>query len=206
MSNSESSLNGPGQHPYLSNHQYSAANPYTQGGHTSAFPNYPGYTGYSTMTPYASYGGVGNPYSYGFNSLPSEQLWQGFLGQTAESLGRLNNFLSMTGMLVDHLSNHTRLLYTKGQELHGWYQNLRSWGEKHSEWMERLGLQIESSWSTLEEEHVRRRRMLVRRARSLIILAFVCVVLHLMRKRRQPTRNEKLEAIYRFSHPHPPPY
>ena len=113
-----------------------------------------------------------------------EHLWQGFLGQTAESLGRLNNLLSMTGMLVDHMSNHGKLLYSKGVEFHTWYQGAKNWSENHSEWMEKLGLQIESSWRTQEDEHVRRRRMLVRRTRSILFLAFVVAVFFLMRKRK----------------------
>lgn len=132
-----------------------------------------------------------------------DHLWQGYLGQAAESLGRMNNLLSMTGMLVDHISNHTKLIYQKGLEVHGWYKSMRNWSEKHSEWMERLGLQIESGWLTNEDEEVRRRRMFVRRTRTFLILGFILMVFYLMRRRMRPTRQQKWEAVYQYNAPRP---
>ena len=132
-----------------------------------------------------------------------DHLWQGYLGQAAESLGRMNNLLSMTGMLVDHISNHTKLIYQKGLEVQEWYKSMRNWGEKHSEWMERLGLQIESGWLTNEDEEVRRRRMLVRRTRTFMILGFIWMVFYLMRRRKRPTRQQKWEAVYQYNAPRP---
>lgn len=126
-----------------------------------------------------------------------DNMWQGFLGQTAETLGRFNNLLSMTGMLVDHISNHTKLIYSKGGELHSWYNNVKSFSEKHSVWMERLGFQIESSWASNEEEDVRKRRMLIRRTRTFIILAFIVAVLYFARKRRKAAQHTNWESIYR---------
>ena len=164
---------------------------------STPYSPYPSYSGYS------GYGSYGSPYGYGHGSMMGDNMWQGFLGQTAESLGKLNNLLSMTGMLVDHMSNHGKLLYTKGMEMHNWYQSVRSWTERHSEWMERLGLQIESSWRTSEDEEVRRRRMLVRRARSLILVGIVVVAFFLMRGRSKRSRQKHWESIYsqRFNSP-----
>jgi hypothetical protein len=161
-------------------------------------------SGYSPYTGMGGYGGMGGGfggYGYGYNSMMGEHMWQGFLGQTAETLGRLNNLLSMTGMLVDHISNHGKLLYSKGIELQTWYENMKNWSEKHSEWMEKLGLQIESSWKTQEDEHTRRRRMLVRRARTIIIVAFLVVSFILYRRRQKVSRQQKWESIYRHSAP-----
>ena len=128
--------------------------------------------------------------------LGGEQMWQGFIGQTAEGLGRLNNLLSMTGMLFDHLTNHGKLLYSKGVEVHGWWEAIATWGNRHSEWMENLGLQIETSWKTNEEEEVRRRRMLVRRVRTLIILAVLVAMFYFTRNRRRVSKLQRWESIY----------
>ena len=180
----------------------SAANPYNSAAHgsfahsPSTYSSYPNYSGYS------GYGGFSSPFGYGYGSMMGDTMWQGFLGQTAESLGRLNNLLSMTGMLVDHMSNHGKLLYSKGVEMHSWYNSLKSWTEKHSEWMERLGLQVESSWRTSEDEETRRRRMMIRRARSLLLLGFAVVILYLMRRRRKQTRRERWESIFHSGGPH----
>lgn len=157
----------------------------------------------SGMSPYSSYGGGFGGYGGGYNSMMGENMWQGFLGRTAETLGRFNNLLSMTGMLVDQVSTHGKLLYTKGTELHSWYQNVRSLTDKHSEWLERLGFQIESSWKTSEDEEVRRRRMLIRRTRTALILAFVVALFYFARRKRASSRRTHWESIYR-GHPHQP--
>ncbi len=134
----------------------------------------------------------------GFNGgYMGDNLWQGFLGQTAESLGRFNNLLSMTGMLVDHISNHSKLLYSKGIELHNWYKSVKSLSEKHSEWMERLGFQVESSWASNEDEEIRKRRMLIRRTRTFLVLAFVFAVLYFARRKRKMAPQSNWDAIYR---------
>lgn len=80
---------------------------------------------------------------------------------------------------------------------------MRNWSEKHSEWMERLGLQIESGWLTNEDEEVRRRRMFVRRTRTFLILGFILMVFYLMRRRMRPTRQQKWEAVYQYNAPRP---
>ena len=179
---------------------HSAANPYnTLGYGQSSFSN--GYSSLSSMSPFGGYGGMYGGYGYGYNSMPGDHLWQGFLGHTAESLGRLNNLLSMTGMLVEHISNHGKLLYSKGLELNGWYHNLRSFTEGHSEWMENLGLQIESSWKTNEDEAIRRRRMLVRRVRTIIIVAFVAFVVYFAKKKKRYSRQAKWDSIYHSKTP-----
>ena len=188
----------PGQqNSFASGTYHTAANPY--GG--SAFSGYGGSSmyspySYSSMTPYGGYGGGYGGYGYGYNSMMGEHMWQGFLGRTAETLGRFNNLLSMTGMLVDHISNHGKLLYTKGVELHSWYESVKSLSEKHSEWLERLGFQIESSWKSQEDEEVRRRRMLIRRTRTIIILAFVVALFYYARRRKASSRRAQWEAIY----------
>lgn len=182
-------------HPY-----HSAANPYSS--LNSGFPGYnSGYSSYGAVNPYGGMGGVYGSYGYGYNSMPGDHLWQGLLGHTAESLGRLNNLLSMTGMLVEHVSNHGRLLYSKGIELHTWYHSFRSWTESHAEWMEKLGLQVESSWKTNEDESTRRRRMLVRRTRTIIIVLFVAFVLYFAKKRRRISRQDKWDSIYHSQAP-----
>lgn len=185
-------------------------NPYlTPGSQSSTFHSggFPGYSAFSTAAAYPSYssyssfpglGGYGNSYGYGYNSMfPGDNLWQGFLGQTAETLGRFNNLLSMTGMLVEHISNHGKLLYNKGSELHAWYQNLRSFGSKHSEWLERLGFQIETGWNTSEKEDVRRRRMMVRRTRTFLILAFIIIIFLSTRTKQKRREVNSLDSVYR---------
>ena len=198
---------GPNQ-PYQTTYQ-SAANPFSsaamgQSPMTNSYHPYSNYSPYSPLGGYGSsmsYGGYGSPMGYsGFgNSMMGDHLYQGVLGHAAESLGRLNNLLSMTGMLVDHISNHGKLLYSKGVEFQTWYQSARHWGESHSEWMEKLGLQIESSWKTNENEEVRRRRMLVRRVRTMIIVAFFVSVFYFIRKRQRRSRQDRWESI--FYHP-----
>jgi hypothetical protein len=158
------------------------------------------YNPYGSYSPYGGMGGYGNPYGMGYNgSLTGDHLWQGFLGQTAETLGRFNNLLSMTGMLVDHISNHSKLLYSKGVELHNWYKSVKSFSEKHSEWMERLGFQVESSWASNEDEEVRKRRMLIRRTRTFIILAFVVAFFYIARRKKKSAQQSKWDTIYRRS-------
>jgi hypothetical protein len=179
---------------------HSAANPYSsgisgQGGFSG------GYSSYGSLSPYGGMGGIYGGYGYGYNSMPGDHLWQGFLGHTAETLGRLNNLLSMTGMLVEHISNHGRLIYSKGVEVHSWYNSLKTWTERHSEWMEKLGLQVESSWKTNENEPVRRRRMMVRRVRTIIIMAFIGFVIYFAKKRRSRTRKAKWDSIYHSQAP-----
>ena len=185
-------------HPYLSTATYNGPvggfGSYGSGGYQGAT----GYSPYGSYSPYQSYGGFGSPYGYGFNNgMMGDHLWQGFLGQTAETLGRFNNLLQMTGMLVDHISNHGKLIYSKGVELHNWYHSMKNLSEKHSEWLERLGFQVESSWASHEEEEVRRRRMHIRRARTFIILAFVVTVFYLFRRRRRAAQASKWESIFR---------
>lgn len=179
---------------------HSAANPYSSSpyGYGGASGSY---QSYGSLMPYGSMGGVYGGYGYGYNSMPPDHLWQGFLGHTAESLGRLNNLLSMTGMLVEHISNHGRLLYSKGIEVHSWLNSLKLWTERHAEWMEKLGLQVESSWRTNEDESVRRRRMLVRRTRTIIIIAFLAFVIYFARKRRRYSRQAKWDSIYHSQAP-----
>lgn len=121
------------------------------------------------------YGGMGYPSQYGmygYSGMPSDNLWQGVLGNAAESLGRVNNLLTMTGMLVDHISNHVKMIYTKASEFHDGVVAVRQWSERHSEWMERLGLQIESGW-TGEDEQTRKKRMQLRRARTIGIIVLI---------------------------------
>lgn len=191
-------------HPYLSSGAYNTPFGGHEGYGSGAFASTSAFNPYGSYSPYQSYGGFGSPYGYGYNNGPmGNNLWQGFLGETAETLGRFNNLLSMTGMLVDHISNHGKLLYSKGVELHSWYRSMKNFTEKHSEWLERLGFQIESGWACNEEEEVRRRRMHIRRARTLIILAFVVFVFYLSRRRRRLAQSSKWESIYR-GHSHSP--
>jgi hypothetical protein len=188
-------------------------NPYLTSGsqsstfHSAGFPAYSSnsmgsaYPGYSSYSSLPGLGGYGNAYGYGYNSMfPGDNLWQGFLGQTAETLGRFNNLLSMTGMLVEHISNHGKLLYNKGSELHTWYQNLRHIGTKHSEWLERLGFHLESGWNTSEHEDVRRRRMMVRRTRTFLILAFIIIILLSTRAKQKRKRFQGWDSVYQGSH------
>ena len=190
--------------PYSSSSNHpSAFNPYGM----SSYSGLPGstYSSYSSYPSYGGMGGFGSPYGYGYGGgLGGDHLWQGFLGQTAESLGRFNNLLSMTGMLVEHISNHGKLLYGKGLELHKWYNEMRALSEKHSEWMERLGFQIESGWATNEDEEVRKRRMLIRRTRTFLILGFVITLFYYAVKKRRSNRAKRWETIYQGTpRPHP---
>lgn len=178
-----------------------AANPYSSSAFMGLGPGSQGYSSHPSYSGYGNYASYGSPFGLGYGSMTGDQMWQGFFGQTAESLGRLNNLLSMTGMLVDHMSNHGKLLYTKGTELHNWYKSVKSWAERHSEWMERLGLQLESGWRTSEDEEKRRRRMLVRRARTMILVSLLVLVFYLMRKSRKRTRQERWESIFQYSSP-----
>jgi hypothetical protein len=185
-------------HPYLASNSYSTPGVGYGGYGGMGFQGGSSFSPHGSYPSYQGYGGYGTPYGCGYNSgVMGDNLWQGFLGQTAETLGRFNNLLSMTRMLVDHISNHGKLLYSKGVELHNWYHSMKNLSEKHSEWLERLGFQIESSWATNEEEEVRRRRMLIRRARTFIILAFVVTVFYLFRKSRRTAQSSKWESIYR---------
>jgi len=187
--------------PYSAASYSSAANPYSP----AAYNNNQFMSGYSPYSNMGGYGGYGGGFGgYGYNSIMGDHMWQGFLGQTAESLGRLNNLLSMTGMLVDHISNHGKLIFSKGVELQNWYESAKNWGQKHTEWMEKLGLQIESSWKTPhDDEQTRRRRMLIRRTRTLIIFAFFVVSFLIFRRRRRVSRDQKWENIYHGAYGRP---
>jgi hypothetical protein len=181
---------------------YSAANPYMQSSMGTTGFGYGGSQPYSSYTPYQSYGfgsqmGFGG---YGQSPMMGDNMWEGFIGETAKTLGRLNNFLTMTGMLVDHVSNHSKLLYSKGVEFHGWYTGVREWGNQQTEWMERLGLQIEAGWRTNESEEVRRRRMMIRRVRTILIMGFFVLLTLLIARRRTTKRTRALENIYSSSY------
>ena len=98
-----------------------------------------GYSGFGSMPGYSNFGGYGG-YGSGLMGLGGEQLWGGILGKSAESLGRLNNLLSMTGMLVEHVSNHSRLLYGRGQEFYAFAQEAKSYLEiNHPHRLEQIG-------------------------------------------------------------------
>lgn len=185
-------------HPQFASTQYSAANPYMQNGYGSSGYGMSSTTGMSPYSGYNSYGGMGSIMGYGgYNSpMMGEHMWQGFLGQTAESLGRLNNFLSMTGMLVEHVSNHSRLLYGKGVELHTWYQGMKDWSEKQSEWLERLGFQIEEGWRTNESEEVRKRRMIIRRVRTMLLGGILLATVIILRRQKRSSRQQSWNRIY----------
>jgi hypothetical protein len=191
------------QHPGVSNRSvydpaYSAMNPHFQshgaGSYHTGFPSYIA----SSPNPYASlYGG-----NYGmnpYNALTNEHLWQGYLGRSAEYLGRLNNFLSMTGMLVDHISNHAKLLYAKSQELQSWYYDFANFATRHTEILERLGFQVESGWLQNVSNEELRRRMLIRRMRSLIVAGIVIILLFRLRQRRRRSRLDRLEEAFRYN-------
>lgn len=184
----------PGNTPY-----YSAANPYSSGiyGGNSMSSSY---SPYSSGMPFSGYGGGMSPYGGygGYNPMMGggDHMWQGFIGQTAEGLGRLNNLLSMTGMLVDHMSNHGKLLYSKGLEFHSMFEAIKTWSRDHSAWMEKLGLQIESSWQTNEDEEIRKRRMMVRRVRTMIIVGFFFTLFYYFRRSRRISRIKQWESIY----------
>jgi hypothetical protein len=155
------------------------------------------YQPYSNTTPYYGMGGFGGSYGYGYTTnYAGENLWQGVLGQTAETLGRLNNLLSMTGLLVDHISNHGKLLYSKGVELHKWYEDAKTLGDKHSEWLIRLGFQVEAGWTSNDSEEVRRRRMMIRRTRTVLIFGLIIASFYLFRKRRKLSRRSFWDSMY----------
>ena len=163
----------------------------------SAYPSSHGYVS-STINPYGSWHGS----AYGFNSynpMSNEHLWQGYFGRSAEYLGRLNNFLSMTGMLVDNISNHVKLLYSKGQELQIWYAKLVTFTNGHSKMMETLGFQVESSWLLNENEENLRRRMWIRRIRTFLLVSLLFAFLNRFRKRTNNKRRNKLEEAFQFN-------
>lgn len=188
------------QPTHLANQQYSAANPYMQNGYGMSGYGMSNVSPMSSYSPYSSYGGGMGSYMGGYggynHALMGDNMWQGFLGQTAESLGRINNFLSMTGMLVEHVSNHSKLLYGKGVEFHTWYQGMKEWSEKHSEWFERLGFQIEAGWKTNESEEIRKRRMLIRRVRTILLAGILLSVVLLMRRKKRASRRRSWDQIY----------
>lgn len=189
----QNNLQQPYQAPY-----HSAANPFSAGMFGGAGMQQP-YPQYGNQNLYSGYGGGMSSFGYGGGYNPmmgGEQMWQGMIGQTAEGLGRLNNLLSMTGMLFEHISNHGKLLYSKGVEFHSFVEAVRNWGQSHSVWMENLGLQIESSWHTNEDEETRRRRMLVRRVRTMIIVAFFLSVFYFLRRKQRISKLQQWESIY----------
>jgi hypothetical protein len=187
----------------------SAANPYSSVAYpTGVFGGAsPGFGGYSSSSGYGGYGSYGSSFG-GYGGMgygvgypgggTGENLWQGVLGQAAESLGRANNFLQMTGMFVDHTSNHCKMLYAKGAELYQWYQSIRQWGQRNDDWMERLGFQIESGWKG-EDEGTRRRRMIQRRLRTIFILMICLVGVYSVTRRRRGKNYHQFEEIYNFN-------
>ena len=103
---------------------------------------------FANFTGYNPYGGFGSS-SFGYG-LGSEQLWGGFLGKTAETLCRLNNLLSMTGMLLEHLSSHSNLLYSKSQELVSLADRAKGWFK--DDWKWKLGFALPPSRRVRREE------------------------------------------------------
>ena len=139
------------------------------------------------------YGGMGGMYPGMYPGFGGDQLWTGVLGQAAESLGRLNNLLSMTGMLVEHVSSHTKLLYVKAQELYIFSLTCRRYCEKNkAEIYSQLGLEIDQNPQRSLEE--RQRELFFRRFRSggvLILLAAVSIAISRKLKNRP-----KFEAAF----------
>lgn len=54
----------------------------------------------------------------------SDQMWTGVIGRAAENLGKINNFLTMTGMLLDHVSQHGKLFANRFTEVRSWFEYL----------------------------------------------------------------------------------
>ena len=123
-----------------------------------------------------SYGGYGGYGGYPGQDVP--HLWSGFLGQAAEHLGRLNNFLSLSAAVVENLSGHSRLLAAKGKELQVFGNFLVEYLDK--KWPElrtHLGLDMRLS----EEEKLRRRV----RAGGAAGVVFLFLFFLLRRRRRR---------------------
>ena len=121
-------------------------------------------------------------------------MWTGILGQTAESLGKLNNVLSMTGMLVEHVSNHAKLLLVKAQELYLFTMVCKRYiHQNKSEILAQLGIEIDSNpYRSLEE---RQKELVFRRIRSGSTMILTCLVLSvLIRKLRKVP---KFEAAFK---------
>lgn len=185
--------NQSGPSNYGGTYSGTAANPYSSAAYA---PSSFGMSPYSSA--YSPFGAYGGGTGMGYSGMFGDHLWQGFLGQTAESLGRINNLLTMTGMFVDHMANHSRMLYTRASELHSWYKHVKQWSEHHSEWMERLGLQVESGWRGSEDENVRKREIKFRRIRTLIIILLLIIFIISIKKKFKSNNSSINEwnAIY----------
>jgi len=158
--------------------------------HASPYPfasqgfNFGGYPGAMP------FGGMGGMYQGMYPG--GDQLWTGVLGQTAESLGKLNNLLSMTGMLVEHVSNHAKLLFVKAQELYLFSLSCKNYIEKNkAEISAQLGIELDPSpYRSLEERQALLRLRRIRAAGALALT--LAAGLLLRRLRRRP----KFEAAY----------
>jgi hypothetical protein len=128
------------------------------------------------------YGGMQGMYG-GMGCMGSDQMFTGILGQTAESLGKLNNLLSMTGMLVEHVSNHAKLLFVKAQEFYMFCENNKLVFQRNkTDIYVQLGLIVDpNEYKDLEE---RKKQLFLNRLRSSSVFALIIIILVLLRRRR----------------------
>ena len=121
-------------------------------------------------------------------------MWTGILGQTAESLGKLINVLSMTGMLVEHVSNNAKLLFVKAQELYMFSMVCKRYLHQHrAEILSQLGVEMDSNQYRILEERLKELRYRRIRSGSVILLIFSLLTLLTRRLRRPP----KFEAAFK---------